>query len=220
VEYRRSADRSPGSASQLSRTGRRRCLGTERRALFGPGSASGRPEAGADRRAREHAERDALLDEIAALYEADYWRFVRVATAVTGNAESARDVVQDAFANLVRHRRRHRADASLGAWAWRVVVNTARSHLRAAAYADRAVQRAGLLERDLGSGRRADPDERALEALLRGLPERQRLVVFLRHYADLDYASIAEALSIRVGTVGATLNAAHATLRAALPPTS
>jgi RNA polymerase sigma factor (sigma-70 family) len=48
------------------------------------------------------------------------------------------------------------------------------------------------------------------------LPERQRLVLFLRYYADLDYAAIAAILEIKEGTVGATLHAAHASLRQAL----
>ena len=42
-------------------------------------------------------------------------------------------------------------------------------------------------------------------------PQRQREIVFLHYYADLDYASIAEALEISPGTVGATLNAARRT---------
>jgi RNA polymerase sigma factor (sigma-70 family) len=45
------------------------------------------------------------------------------------------------------------------------------------------------------------------------LPERQRLVLFLRYYADLDYAAIADALEIKSGTVAATLHTAHAALR-------
>jgi RNA polymerase sigma factor (sigma-70 family) len=48
------------------------------------------------------------------------------------------------------------------------------------------------------------------------LPERQRLAVFLRYYADLDYTAIGEALGISAGTVAATLNAAHAALRGRL----
>ena len=48
------------------------------------------------------------------------------------------------------------------------------------------------------------------------LTERQREIVFLHYYADLDYAAIAEALAISPGTVGATLNAARHTLRSAL----
>jgi RNA polymerase sigma factor (sigma-70 family) len=44
------------------------------------------------------------------------------------------------------------------------------------------------------------------------LPERQRLALFLRYYADLDYATIAQALAISGGTVGATLNQAREAL--------
>ena len=59
-----------------------------------------------------------------------------------------------------------------------------------------------------------DADEqRAVRAWITALPERQRLAVYLRYYADLDYRSIAEALGIEVGTVSATLSAAHENLR-------
>ena len=50
-------------------------------------------------------------------------------------------------------------------------------------------------------------------AWVAALPERQRLAVFLRYYADLDYRAIATALAIEPGTVSATLNSAHASLR-------
>jgi DNA-directed RNA polymerase specialized sigma24 family protein len=41
-------------------------------------------------------------------------------------------------------------------------------------------------------------------------------VLFLHYYADLDYGTIADALEISPGTVGATLSAARQTLRGAL----
>jgi RNA polymerase sigma factor (sigma-70 family) len=52
-----------------------------------------------------------------------------------------------------------------------------------------------------------------IRAWVAALPERQRLVVFLRYFADLDYRSIATALDVEVGTVSATLATAHAALR-------
>ena len=55
-----------------------------------------------------------------------------------------------------------------------------------------------------------------LRALIASLPERQRLVLFLRYYADLDYAAIAQVLGMRKGTVSSTLSNAHAAVRAAL----
>jgi RNA polymerase sigma factor (sigma-70 family) len=56
---------------------------------------------------------------------------------------------------------------------------------------------------------------RASEVALwvRNLPERQRVAVFLRYWADLDYRAIAEVLEVEVGTVSATLSAAHQSLR-------
>ena len=52
-----------------------------------------------------------------------------------------------------------------------------------------------------------------MRAALAALPERQRLALFLRYYADLDYAGIAEALGVSRGTVSATLHAAHSNLK-------
>jgi RNA polymerase sigma factor (sigma-70 family) len=52
--------------------------------------------------------------------------------------------------------------------------------------------------------------------LIARLPERQRLIVFLRYYADLDYRSIAAALGVEVGTISAALASAHTAIRKAL----
>jgi len=52
-----------------------------------------------------------------------------------------------------------------------------------------------------------------VRAWIATLPERQRLAVFLRYFADLDYRSIAAALDVEVGTISATLALAHTALR-------
>ena len=54
-----------------------------------------------------------------------------------------------------------------------------------------------------------DVEDLGLRRWIAALPERQRLAIFLRYFADLDYAAIAAALEIEVGTVSATLNSAH-----------
>jgi RNA polymerase sigma factor (sigma-70 family) len=61
-----------------------------------------------------------------------------------------------------------------------------------------------------------DDDAARLRERIARLPERQRLVLFLRYYADLDYAAIARVLGVRRGTVAATLNHAHAAVRSSL----
>jgi RNA polymerase sigma factor (sigma-70 family) len=55
-------------------------------------------------------------------------------------------------------------------------------------------------------------DERILASLM-ALPEKERLIVFLRYYADLDYDTIAASLGISAGTVGSALHSAHRSLR-------
>jgi RNA polymerase sigma factor (sigma-70 family) len=149
--------------------------------------------------------RGASLEDLEALYRSRFEVFARVAAGVTGDSDSARDAVQDAFASAVRKRRAFRSDGPLEAWVWRIVLNAARSDVR------RATPTFDSHELAPGNGRPDDDVELRL-ALLR-LPERQRTAIFLRYYADLDYAAIAEALGISTGTVAATLNAAHAALR-------
>jgi RNA polymerase sigma-70 factor (ECF subfamily) len=143
----------------------------------------------------------AMLDELEALYRKRLPEFRRVAAAIAGDREAGRDAVQEAFARAVRSRRSFRGDGALEAWIWRIVVNAARDARR---------------RRPRTSEPEPTSDRPCLSLPLELLTERQREIVFLHYYADLDYASIADALAISTGTVGATLNAARRALRDAL----
>jgi RNA polymerase sigma-70 factor (ECF subfamily) len=152
--------------------------------------------------------RGGSLAELELLYRERYPTFLRVARATIRDDGAAADAVHDAFVQAVRNQRSFRGEGTLEAWVWRMVVNAAR-------------KRRGELPRRLPeSAEVVDPSRNGfgdpLRALVATLPERQRLVLFLRHYADLDYAAIAAILEIKEGTVGATLHAAHAALRRAL----
>jgi len=74
--------------------------------------------------------RGASLDELEALYRSRFDVFARVAASVTGDADQARDAVQEAFATAVRKRRAFRGEGPLEAWVWRIVLNAARSEAR------------------------------------------------------------------------------------------
>jgi DNA-directed RNA polymerase specialized sigma24 family protein len=144
-----------------------------------------------------------MVEELEALYRERLPDFTRAAAAIAGDEEAGRDAVQEAFAKALRKRRRFRGEGSLEAWVWRIVVNAAR---------------------DAGRRRRrklTTPPPLEVRAEELGLPlelltERQREVLFLHYYADLDYTTIADVLEISSGTVGATLNAARQTLRGVL----
>jgi RNA polymerase sigma factor (sigma-70 family) len=125
---------------------------------------------------------------------------------LTGSYDSARDVVQEAFAQALRDRRQFRGDGSLEGWIWRIAFRTA---LRTRG--EPTVEE--LAEASSPPSPERDPE---LAEGIRNLPPRRRLILFLRYFADLSYAEIASVLEISEGTVAATLAHAHADLQTAL----
>jgi RNA polymerase sigma-70 factor (ECF subfamily) len=155
--------------------------------------------------------REEMGDEaIEALYRAQFGRFARLATALLGDREPARDAVNEAFARALRARRGLRREASLEAWLWRTVTNVCLDERRR-----RRPVPTGAAPAEANGHGGVEPWPE-LRAAVAALPERQRLTLFLRHYADLEYERIAEILGVDRGTVAASLHAAHAKLRAAL----
>jgi RNA polymerase sigma factor (sigma-70 family) len=151
--------------------------------------------------------RGASVGEIEALYRQHLPRFLRAAAAIVGDEALASDAVQDAFASAVRARSRFRRDVPIEAWLWRIVIN-------AALQVRRGLRDETEAEVELFVEANGQPvEDLAVRRWVALLPERQRLAVFLRYFGDLDYRSIAAALDVEVGTVSATLSAAHAALR-------
>ena len=150
-------------------------------------------------------DRRTLWPRIELLYRSERVQFARVARAITGDRESALEAVQEGFADALRNSEQWSGRGSLEGWVWRCVVNRARK--------TRTHGPPMVMPERNGRHVEGDPELRACLAVL---PERQRLVVFLRYFADLGYREIAETLEIEVGTVSATLHAAHESLRAAL----
>ncbi len=155
-----------------------------------------------------------VVARIAAAYELRFSDYVRVATAIAGDHERGRDAVQDAFAREIAGCLAFRGDGPLEAWLWRAVTNAAHNQRRA----QRGLVPVASIEGEDLEPSLSDDRDGALQRHLAALPERQRLVLFLRYYADLSYREIGEVLNLRTGTVSATLAAAHRTLRGRLEP--
>lgn len=156
------------------------------------------------------ARREATAATIEAAYRARAPEFLRVATAIAGSREGGRDAVQEALARAFARRTTFRGSGPVEAWLWKAVVNAARN------VRSRSPQVAEPPHAETAADAAVDERRDAVREAVAALPERQRLALFLRYYADLDYAAIAAALGVRRGTVSATLNHAHETLRAAL----
>lgn len=158
------------------------------------------------------ASRQNLEAEIERIYRDRYASLCRVATTVTGRVETAREAVQDGFALALARRDDYRGEGSLEGWVARIVLRAALDVRR------RSGPDPAVLD-DLRSGTElwapelphSDRDP-ALEAALQALPPRQRQVLFLRYYADLTHAQVAETLGISPGTASASLHQARTAL--------
>jgi RNA polymerase sigma factor (sigma-70 family) len=149
----------------------------------------------------------ARLESIEELYRTRLGVFLRTAIAIADSRDAGQDAVHDAFVSAVRNRRSYRGEGTLEAWVWPMVV-------RSAIKARRRTLEEPLREAfndAVWSGRGEDASD--LRDAVSSLPKRQKLMLFLRYYGDLDYQTIAAATGVRLGTVGAELSAARATLR-------
>ena len=156
-------------------------------------------------------EADSTLATLEQVYRTQFKAFLNTAMAYLGDREAAMDAVQEGVAMAIRKRRSYRGEGTVEAWLWRIVVNSIRTQ-----YRERAQRLRFSAVPEEGEAGNGLPDEAArdeVRAAVRRLPERQRLILFLRFYADMDYATIAEVAEIREGTVAASLNAAQARLR-------
>jgi RNA polymerase sigma-70 factor (ECF subfamily) len=138
-------------------------------------------------------------DAIEQFYRANYPKFANVLASVTGSYESGRDATQEAFARALGAREQFRGEGSFEGWVWRIAIRVAQE--RWAREADTSRGSTELPDAALVMPER-DP---VLTEALKALPERRRLFVFLRYFADLSYAEIAEACGVAEGTVSAAL---------------
>jgi RNA polymerase sigma factor (sigma-70 family) len=135
-----------------------------------------------------------------------------------GDPDTAQDLVAEAFARALASWptvSRHPAPA---AWVVRTALNTGVSRWRRRRREMSVPDLALVADRptaDGGAGGRVDP--RIMAALLR-LPARQRQVVALRLFLDLDTERTAQVLGVAPGTVRAHLARAMAALRDDLVP--
>jgi RNA polymerase sigma factor (sigma-70 family) len=125
----------------------------------------------------------------------------------------ADELAAETFAQAFEHRRRYdprRPDAR--PWLYGIAHNLLRHHYRDEERALRAYARTGTdpLQDSVEEAAREGPE---LAEALAGLSPRERDVLLLVAWAELEYAEVAEALGIPVGTVRSRLNRARGRIR-------
>lgn len=175
------------------------------------------------KRARRHDP-----EALTALVEAYAPRVHGLLFQMTRARETAEDLTQETFLRMTRTIERYEHDGRFEAWLFRIAANLARDHARRSRRRERALPlEASSRQPELATpapGRFSDPDQRLalgemserVNACLASLPEADREIVALRHFADLSFREIAEILGVPLGTALARAHRALAKLRAAL----
>jgi RNA polymerase sigma-70 factor (sigma-E family) len=152
--------------------------------------------------------------EFAEFFQASWEPCLRAVVAVAGRSQMAEDQVAEAFAKAWVSWRKVSRHPAPRAWVVRTALNTGaswwRRRRRELPLADHDLTAPG----DLGGGL----DATLLTAIWR-LPPRQREVIALRIFLDLDTATIARQLGIEAGTVRMHLSRGVTALRHELTPT-
>jgi RNA polymerase sigma factor (sigma-70 family) len=151
--------------------------------------------------------------DFAAFYESARDDCLRAVTASLGSRQAAEEVVAEAFARAWARWPRVAEHPSPRAWVVRTALNMHVSWWRRWRREILTPDRYDQLRHDDPATATLDP---RMMAALRSLPLRQRQVVALRIFLDLDSKTTARTLGIAAGTVTAHLARATSALRAHL----
>lgn len=149
---------------------------------------------------------------------------------LTGSAEDAQDLVQEAFLRAYQNLDRFLGESAFYTWVYRIGVNLALNRRRRWRSGPRflPLNRGDRPDHDVAGDHEAENPARRLESLETGervqqalsrLPEEFRSVVILKDFDGLRYEEIAGLLDIPVGTVRSRLHRARAELRELLGET-
>jgi len=148
-------------------------------------------------------------------YRCELSSMVGLARTICGDAETAKDIAQEAMSKAYENWPKIAAYDKPGAWLRRVTINLAISKRRRVGRELSLLRRSAALRRTEVRHEDVRPDDEVWDAV-RQLPPRQRAVVALFYQDDLSTTAIAEILDCSVSTATSHLSQARAALAVTL----
>lgn len=157
--------------------------------------------------------RDTKAQEFADFFHASWRRLYPATFAIAGDAQLAEDALQAAFSKAYAAWPKVSAAISPLAYVRRIAVNEVLAVRRRAWF--RSERPTAVLDEDRSARGHEDGvvEHDSMWRAVCGLPPRQRAIVVLRYYEDLDEAQIAEVLGCSRGTVKSQASSALTNLR-------
>ncbi len=158
-------------------------------------------------------------------------RLYNVVLKISGNADDAAELTQEAFVKVIESIDKFKGCSSFYTWAFRIAVNLTINHCKRGARLGFGSLEEHIGETESGASgtfrdilrdeREPDPAalaesrevQRIVKAALMKLDEGQRAIIVLRDIEGMNYAEIAHVFGVELGTVKSRLSRARANLR-------
>ena len=150
------------------------------------------------------------MDDLSSFCRLEYPRLTRFLDVYCGNLAIAEELAQETLARVWKNWRKVKNFENPSAWAHRVAVNLANSHLRRRAAERRARDRGG---HEVARQVNDTSDAIALRQVVASLPARMRSMLMFRYYLDLSYPEIAELFQVPESTARSQVHRALKRLR-------
>ena len=138
------------------------------------------------------------------LYSRHVDRTYSLAHRLTGDAETARDICQEAFVRVYQNLGRFRFEAKFTTWLYTIVLNLARSYHRKKKWTpidEIPPQTSNPEGMDAADRAALNETKRAVRRQLELLPPREREALILRHYEELSCKEASEVMGCAPETV-------------------
>jgi RNA polymerase sigma-70 factor, ECF subfamily len=149
------------------------------------------------------------------LFEANHRRITHLGLQIMRNEESALDVAQEVFMRAYEELPNWRGEARFSTWLYRTAMNVCFERIR-------AEEKQRKIRDHMPEPETAPSPElgavggeiiKAIDAAVKSLPERQRVIFALKQYQELRFGEIAELLNITEGGAKASYHKALLALR-------
>lgn len=159
---------------------------------------------------------DGSADAFGVLVERYRMRAVRMASAIVGDWELAKDLSQDSFLKAYRALNTFDVKSPFLPWYYRILRNTCMDQIRRRGRLRAVLEKIKLSARAKGDLRdeiRRSDLSVIIRMAINRLEDKDREIIELRHFSDLSYDEIAELLDIPRGTVMSRLHYARKQLQ-------
>ena|ERR671919_2811466 len=158
-------------------------------------------------------EREAFVE----LVDGTYRQVYTLAARLVGDRHEAEDVAQEAYLRVHRSLRTFRGDSSFQTWLYRIVANTAMTHLRKRGrFGDLADEPETVLRLADSGPPEGEVDTDHVRVALNALPDAQRVILLMKDAYGFSCREIADEMGVSEGAVKVRLHRARRRLKDSL----